>query len=449
MSDPARTVWVGAEGVYVSSKVNGINLYSVTCKGPVVNKSSLITLDELKEEHKRRHQPSTMAIKGSARFIMLGSTLVENTTIESKSNVTIDFKWNRVEKVLETPPLSSTATLNIKVASGDKKSPMFAMFRELQFVQFLADGLRTGDIEWMRSLESKSAVDLIKEYLEALQNPITLGQEQISEPTVADKEFTTPLFNTLLPRGDLDFVEELWVRMKKSVVCHQDIVDSLKLVIRALTCDEIKPWIHSDSSSFLSKLIRQSYDQKIERVSLEGLVPVQMFLEMGLDKMRKDYFNHLLGEELTTRNSLSYYENTEVDLQEQVVRLKKLHHLLEVVMTGKTFLNLPYEKCLLLTQMCLQHNKTSTYDEELEFKLQIQPSSITHFYQKEYPAVWGVEVSSGQGPHRVRTSLQVSDRPLIDHVTFEAGHPDKNVDADNSEPAWFSTLFSCSFVKLV
>nr|XP_061813271.1 protein zwilch homolog [Nerophis lumbriciformis] len=444
MSDPARTTWVGAEGVCVSSKVCGVKLYSVTCTGPVVNQSSFITLDELKQEHKRRHHPSTMAIKGSAQFIMLGSSVVENTTIESQSRLVVDFKWNHVEKVLETPPLSSTATLNIKVASGDKKSPMFKVFRELQFLQILADGLRNGEIKWMDPLECKSAVDLTKEYLEELQKPISSQQEQASKPTVADHEINPPLFNTLLERGDLDFVEQLWVRMRKSVVSYEDIVDCLKLVIEALTYDYIKPWIHSDNSSSLGKLIRQSYDQTIEHVSLTGLTPVQMLLEMGLDKMRKDYLNYLIGEELTTSNNLSYYQNTEVDLQEQVVRLRKLHHLLEVVMTCKTFLDLPYDRCLLLTQLCLQHNKTSTYDENHEFKLQIAPVLIAQFYQKEYPAVWRAEVSSGQEPHKVKTSLQVSDRPVIDHVMFEA---DKSVDDDSSEPVWFSTLVSCSLVK--
>lgn len=53
--------------------------------------------------------------------------------------------------------------------------------------------------------------------------------------------------------------------------------------------------IHRDSSSSLSKLILQSYHQQIEHVSLTGFTPVNMLLEMGLDKMRKDYINYLIG----------------------------------------------------------------------------------------------------------------------------------------------------------
>lgn len=39
----------------------------------------------------------------------------------------------------------------------------------------------------------------------------------------------------------------------------------------------------------------QSYHQQIDHVSLTGVTPVHMLLEMGLDKMRKDYINYLIG----------------------------------------------------------------------------------------------------------------------------------------------------------
>uniref|UniRef100_A0A7N6BXW0 Protein zwilch n=1 Tax=Anabas testudineus TaxID=64144 RepID=A0A7N6BXW0_ANATE len=429
MSDPAETTWFGAETVSVGSKVSGVKLYSVTCKGATLDKKSLITLDELKQEHKKRHHPSSMAIKGNARFNLFGSTIVENTMIESQSSVTVDFKWSHVESILETPPLSSTATLNIKIASGDMRSPVFEMYRELEFLQTLADGLRTGETEWMEPLETTSAVNLTKTYLEGTCS-------------TTKTETDTPIFNSLLGRGDLDFVEQLWVRMRKSVTSYQDIGDCLKLVIEALRYGDIKPWIHRDSSSSLSKLILQSYHQQIDHVSLTGVTPVHMLLEMGLDKMRKDYINYLIGNFLNVTLFI-----TEVDLQEQVIRLRKLHHLLEIIVTCTTFLGLPYDRLFLLTQSCLQHYKTYPYDEDHEFKLQIKPALISHFYQKEHPVVWGAEVSSGHGPREVRTTLQLSDRPLVDHVIFETDYPNETVNGDSEDPAFFSTMVCCSLIN--
>ncbi|KAF3854873.1 hypothetical protein F7725_022928 [Dissostichus mawsoni] len=485
MSDPARTAWVGAETVCTGNKVSAVKLYSITCKGitqiytslnnpllklyqiseylffinfgncfnptsfllgSTVDKKTLITLDVLKQEHKKRHPPSSTAIKGSARFSLFGSTVVENTTVESQSSVTVDFKWSHVESVLETPPLSSTATLS---CHWGHEEPMYEMYRELEFLQSLADGLRTGETEWMEPLESTSAVNLTKALLEELQGTAKTLQEDAAKTAENSKPTTdmeTPIFNSFLERGDLDFVEQLWVRMKKSVTSYQDIGDCLKLVTEALRYGDIKPWIHRDSSSSLSKLILQSYHQQIDHVSLTGVTPVHMLLEMGLDKMRKDYINYLIGEELTTLNHLCYFLSTEVDPQEQVIRLRKLHHLLEVIMTCGTFLGLPYDRLFLLTQSCLQHYKTYPYDEEHEFKLQIKPALISHFYEKENPVLWRAEVSSGHGPREVRTSVQLSDRPLVDHVIFEAD-PNETVNVDSEDPAFFTTMVCCSLVN--
>lgn len=35
--------------------------------------------------------------------------------------------------------------------------------------------------------------------------------------------------------------------------------------------------------------------------------------------------------------------------------------------------------------------------------------------------MWGVEVSSGHGSREVKTGLQLSDRPLVDHIIFDTG----------------------------
>ncbi|KAJ8281236.1 hypothetical protein GJAV_G00065140 [Gymnothorax javanicus] len=427
MADSEGTAWLAAETVCTGDKTAAIKFYSVNCKAPTVTKVPSVTLEELKQMHKKRHRPSLVLTRGAALYNLFGSTVVENTVIESQSSVTVDFRWSNVESLLQTPPLSSTATLNIRVASGDMRSPMYSLYKELEFVQILAEGLRTGETEWLEPVETRSAVDLTKELIQDLQNKMmvepnhsVMESETPKGATESSSLADTTMYNTVLTeRGDLDFTEQLWLRMRRSVTSHQDITDCLKMVIKSLKYGDIKPWVHRDSSSSLSKLILQSYHQQMEPVSLTGLTPVHMLLEVGLDKMKKDYINYLIGQELTTLNHLSYYLSTEVDLQEQVVRVKKLHHLLEIVVTCSTFLSLAYEQLFLLTQSCLQYYRTCPYDEDHEFQLQIRPAVISNFYQKEHPITWAVEILSGQGKREVKTSWQLSDKPPVDHMTFD------------------------------
>lgn len=53
--------------------------------------------------------------------------------------------------------------------------------------------------------------------------------------------------------------------------------------------------IHQESNSLLSKLIKQSYHGKMETVSLDGDSPIQMLLEIGVDKMKRDYISYFVG----------------------------------------------------------------------------------------------------------------------------------------------------------
>ncbi|XP_023666944.1 protein zwilch homolog [Paramormyrops kingsleyae] len=455
-SDSEGTCWVGAETICNGNKVTAVKMLNVSSKGPAIGKTSLITLEELKHTHTKMHRPTTMTTRGFATYNLFGSTVVENTVIESQSTVTVDFKWSNVQSILQTPPLSSTATLNIRIASGDMRSPIYEQYKEMEFVQILADGVSTGGTDWVEPLDTVPAMELVKALIDdlqiktkAVQNQ-SLDGNQIPKARTESSSVDSSVFSTVLTeRGDLDFVEQLWVKMRRSVTSYQDIVDCLKLVIKALKYDNIKPWIHRESSSSLSKLILKSYSKELQPVGLTGLAPVRMLLETGLDKMRRDYINYFVGQQLTTLKGLSYYLNTEVDLLEQVVRVKKLHHLLEMVVTCGTFLSLAYEHLFALSQSCLEHYETNPYDEDHRFQLQIRPAVISSFYQKEQPLMWGMEVSSGQGPKEVKTSWQLSDRCPVDHVnTDSTDFPfEVTVNGDCEESVHFETRSLCSLVS--
>ncbi|XP_072550898.1 protein zwilch homolog [Salminus brasiliensis] len=451
MSDPAGISWLGAETIYAGSKATAVKLYTVSCKGATADDTSFITMEQLKQEHQNRHNSSAVVTKGWAEYNLFCSVKEESLVIDSQSSVTAFFRWTNVEKILETPPLSSTVTLHIKVTVGDIRSPLYQTYRELEFLLTLAEGLRTGEIEWLEPLETRSTVDLTRVLIEELENIANAvpGQNLKGSENQKTKTDTVLGYGTMLmERGDLDFTEQLWEKMRKSVTSYQDITDSFKLVIKAVRFGQIKPWVHRDSSSSLSKLIVQSYQQQVDTVPLTGLTPAIMLLELGLDKMRKDYINYLVGKELTTLNHLSYYLSSDVDLQEQVIRLRKLHHLLEILGTCSSFLNLPHERLFFFTQSCLQYYKTAPYNEDHVFEMQFKPALISHFYQTEQPMSWGVEVSSGQGSREVKTSWHLSDKPLVDHIAFDSGLPlEVSVSAENEKAAYFRTMVCCSLAN--
>ncbi|RMB94221.1 hypothetical protein DUI87_29027 [Hirundo rustica rustica] len=457
-SDPQHTCWIGAEPLKAANKVTGLNIYMVSCDGPTADKTHFANLEELKMEHKIRHHSSVVTTKGFARYELIAAAAIEDTIAESGSSISVDITWNGVEKILETPPVISAATLNIALESGDPRSPVFHLYRELQFLLALAEGLKMGVTEWPEPSESESALKLVQEFLTDLKKKLDgdcmFGNKNETETNTffqkikCDTAAVDSCIKTIFgERGDLDFAEQLWCKMK-SVSSYQELIDCFTLVIKCLEHGEIQPWIHQGSSSFLSQLIQQSYHGKMEDVSLSDITPIQMLLEIGLEKMKKDYVSFFIGQELATVNCLDYFISTSVDLQEQVHRVQKLHHMLEIMVSCTGLLQFRHENLFPLTQICMKYYKENPLNEKHVFQLPIRPALVKKFYQNDNPEVWKVEISSGHGQKEVKTTWQVStDAPVEYGPSNNSGFlSDSTVNGSSEERLYFITITQCSQV---
>uniref|UniRef100_A0A4W3K2B4 Protein zwilch n=1 Tax=Callorhinchus milii TaxID=7868 RepID=A0A4W3K2B4_CALMI len=427
-SDPEGIVWLGAEPLKPRDVVTAMVFHIVTCNGPIVDQSSFTSLERVKNIHKDRHSCSSVTTKCYAQYDLFGSTIVENTVIESQSTIMVDFTWSNVESILEVPPLTSTATLNIRVESGDMRSPVFQIYKELEFLLVLAEGLKTGETEWPEVLEGKSAVDVVQQLIEGTEDKHFTCKKLKSDAAAVDSNIHSSF---VLERGDLDFAEQLWTRMRKSSTSSHNLIVSQ---------------IHRGSNNSLSKLIQQSYHSTMPTVSVSGLNAIRMLLEIGLDKLQRDYINYFIGQELTTLNYLDYFLVSTVRPEEQVQRLHKLHHVLELVVTCSAFLSLSHENLFALTQSCIRYYKDNPLDERHSFQLPIRPTAISAYYQNEHPFMWRVEVISGHGQKEVKTTWQLNTRPPVDHVMFDT--PDLSIDTtlngDHEEVVRYNTVISCS-----
>uniref|UniRef100_A0A8C0UCP0 Protein zwilch n=2 Tax=Cyanistes caeruleus TaxID=156563 RepID=A0A8C0UCP0_CYACU len=452
-SDPQHTCWIGAEPLKAGNKVTGLNIYTVSCDGPTADKTCFANLEQLKMEHKIRHHSSVVTTKGFAQYELIAAAAIEDTISEFGSNICVDITWNGVEEILETPPLISAATLNIVLESGDPRSPVFQLYRELQFLLVLAEGLKTGVTEWPEPSESDSALKLVQEFLTDLKKKLdgdyTLGTKNETEKIKCDTAAVDSCIKSIFgERGDLDFTEQLWCKMK-GVSSYQELIDCFTLVIKSLERGEIQPWIHQGSSSFLSQLIQQSYHGKMEDVSLSDITPIQMLLEIGLEKMKKDYVSFFIGQELATATYLDYFTSTSVDLQEQVHRVQKLHHMLEIMVSCTGLLQFRHENLFPLTQICMKYYKENPLDEKHVFQLPIRPALVKKFYQNDNPEVWKVEISSGHGQKEVKTTWQVSTNAPVEHGTSDNSgfFSDSAVNGSSEERLYFITMTQCSQVQ--
>lgn len=61
-----------------------------------------------------------MTTKGFAQYELVRGAAIEDTILESESHIYVDITWNTVNKILETPPLISAATLVSQAEKANK-----------------------------------------------------------------------------------------------------------------------------------------------------------------------------------------------------------------------------------------------------------------------------------------------------------------------------------------
>ncbi|XP_063170140.1 protein zwilch homolog [Candoia aspera] len=455
-TDPEQTIWLGAEPLRNGNNLTGIRLHTVTCNGPLSNNNYSIGLEELKESHRMRHHASDLIITGFARYEFLEATSPdslsqEDSLIPLERNIYADFAWDGVKMMLQRPPLSSAALLTLQMASGSPLSSVYEPNRELQFLLSLAERLKNALTEWPKALRKKSAVDLVQKLLKDLKDEVD-GLKSPNEDDTEDNTATVIDSMKMLfsQRRDFDFLELLWCNIWRNVASYEELVKCFSLVMRALQHGELQTWIHQESNSLLSKLIKQSYHGKMETVSLDGDSLVQMLLEIGVDKMKRDYISYFVGKEFAIRTHLDYFMSTSVDLQEQVHRIQKLHHMLEIVDNCVDLLKLEHKNLIILTQSCINYYKENPLNEKHAFQLPVRTSLVKQFYQNAHPQIWRVEISSGQGAKKVKTVWQYSTAPPAEHMHPTNGDSlDDTETCGNKEEKHFITLSESSQVDFI
>ncbi|KAL7980259.1 hypothetical protein Chor_001527 [Crotalus horridus] len=473
-TNPLEKLWDQNGGFFIVEKMR---LYEETSRleewqnGPLSNNNYSIGLEELKESHRMRHHASDLTVTGFARYGFLESTSLDSLTQEDsliplERNIYADFAWEGVKMKLQTPPLSSAALLTVQIASGSPLSSVYEPNRELQFLLSLAEILKNGLIKWPKAPGTKSAVELVQKLLKDLKDEVDGLKSQNDDDTEDNTAAVIGSMKTLFSqRGDLDFLELLWCNIWRNVATHEELVKCFSLVIRALQHGALQTWIHQESNSLLSKLIKQSYHGKMETVSLDGDSPMQMLLEIGLDKMKRDYISYFVGKSVFGSGlgmlsivpdacsvlslSKDYFMSTSVDLQEQVHRIQKLHHVLEIVDNCLDLIKLEHENLIFLTQSCINYYKENPLNEKQAFQLPVRTSLVKEFYQNVHPQIWRVEISSGQGPKRVKTMWQLSSTPPAEHMHPTNGDSLDDTEICGNKEKHFVILSGCSQVEFI
>lgn len=392
---------------------------------------------------------------------------VENAS--SSSEFQACFSWPTPRRLFESPPVTS-GTLNsnfklgysflrAKIYPGDPKMPCNDLYLEMKMLKGLASGLCGNAIIWegfnqsgdMLEIQLKKLIEIFKHHgPRAFQS--NSKSTKNNESTNSAKDFGV---SEMPSRNDIDFTDMLWSTIAGNVFSFSELCKSLLYVFETIQQEEIRPYIYTKNKTRVAEVIQaiirdgSGINKNVNLVTkclidaqlgkVESQLPLIMLVEMGFEKLQRDYFHSLLASSLAVREDLQPFmisgqiNDCNTNVEDSLQKLEKLHYVHELVSLCQTYL--PSNQTLLqsVVRQALQILTSQTIKAEFhQFEIDVRVDQIHSLLKKMPPSKWKCSfendyqknaISAMAGLLNVRTTCEFSlERPISLSTEFPSDY---------------------------
>ena len=441
-------------------------------KEPITKKEDFPQLSSFMQHHSSSLSTALVETHGYALHEIMGSSCFENQECE-RSTIAVELTWNGVTSLLQPHPHSCDGVLHIKSIPGSVHLATYSLYLELVKVEQFSLILKNREYTW----PAPSGVDAnpVSTQMDAFFAKLSASNlfspsvkeeaedENDGEPTFADAtmaHLTTQEFS----RNDLDFTERLWLLLK-DCVDENDLIDSLEMCTLALFKGKCQPVVHSSNITSLAMFIRDllQFETNEDKKKLQNRAKefldlnsaIECLIEIGTEKLARDYTQYFIHEELATMGQLSSYLTNDVPLPTRVSNIKKLHQTLELIVTTKSVTRLEHENLRWLAQSALSYYQSHPDSQQPVFSLSLPAfgstagGSVKSLCGASNPAVWCAAIKSKTKTTSHTTIVQLSMSQPANKSHCEKGSPsydDTQLNDDDFDPdkQKFEYFLSCA-----
>uniref|UniRef100_A0A7N9CFJ6 Protein zwilch n=1 Tax=Macaca fascicularis TaxID=9541 RepID=A0A7N9CFJ6_MACFA len=371
--------------------------------------------------------------------------------------------FNEEKKGVHKDPFLYEADVQVQLISKDQPNPLKNILNENDLV-FIVEKVplekeETSHIEELQSEETAISDFSTGENVGPLALPVGKARQLIGLYTMAHNPNMTHLKINL----PVTALPPLWVRCDSSdpegtcwlgaeLITTNDSITGIVLYVVSCKADKN----YSVNLENLKNLHKKRHH--LSTVTSRGFAQYELFKSSALDDtitasqtaITLDISWSPVDEilqipPLSSAATLEYFIAPSVDIQEQVYRVQKLHHILEILVSCMPFIKSQHELLFSLTQICIKYYKQNPLDEQHIFQLPVRPTAVKNLYQSEKPQKWRVEIYSGQ--KKIKTVWQLSDSSPVDHLNFhKPDFSELTLNGSLEERISFTNMVTCSQV---
>ncbi|XP_072173598.1 protein zwilch homolog [Diadema setosum] len=429
--DPERTALLGCEVVQGSSQDEWqLVVTTVTSEGPIQSKSDIPSLQEILLRGHGDASSKNMITQAFAQYEVICPVCADTSLSETHASsfAAVECTWSNVKKTIQSP-IDASCKVLIRAVPGDISTTPLAVHQELCMLVMFTRSLTTREVSWPTKERKVSIEDLINDLLADIREGPQYRRKLGDESEDGENKLC---WRSAFDRSDLDFTEKIWIILRDNATCYDDIKTAFALVISELNKGLIQPMIHGNNKTSLAEQIRLLYKDPSHVLDLHQF-PMVLLVEIGIDKLQRDYTHFFIAQKLTTLHSLEWYITpigllTPADL---VSRLECLHCVLQLTILASQSLGLPTNNILTLIRSALAHYKGHPPDDQHTFVLPVELTAVQNHYKDKLPSIWRMTAQSGARAERTSSVYQLSHKPLFDieSTSIQDVLVDENADA--------------------
>ncbi|KAK7080969.1 hypothetical protein SK128_028316 [Halocaridina rubra] len=376
----------------------------VTASGPYDN-FDVLTLDHLKAHH-----IVACATKRVESAVKATYTVLASEDENANSGLELTCSWKRILEILTPPTLDADTNACLKIVCSDKRSTAHQMYQELMVLCGFVNGLSTGEVSWFIREDSQSVSEDLEKVFTTIRDKAQRQKRDEEGTTNFDMMVQDKFYDQ---RHNMDFTDLLWNVLMRCE-SYSDLKQNLHLVFITIAYGQVRPQIHVRNKTQIGILARGLMRGQEELPDLSGVIPLQMLIEIGIEKIKRDYINIFQAGELVTGDQLLWFVNNEDESFENMISLlQKLHVGLQVCILLHTYLNLPPASLAHFTAQALTQLREENSGAPYIFNMKLDTHTVHTLLNGLRPSSWEVHLESSHVKYSKSLVCHISQNPLI------------------------------------
>ena len=380
--DKERTCYLGRR-----EEAGLVTVSRVTSRPPDSHRAVSGELGRVMSLHRRAGAgPRTVRQEVGAEYCLVGGAGTDTTSL------TLSSTWTKVSSLLEPPPLYADTKVQVRIVGGDEKLATSQLWSELQLLAGFVRGLSGEGVTWLGSEEDQDVETIVQDLLETVrQTGPRTGVTKMEAETVVEQE-AEPF--SLKERQEVDFTDLVWTSLYRVTSYHQ-LTEAFKLLFTRIMTEEIRPFVYARNKSNVVKIVNSLVRGGESLPDLSGYLPLELLIECGLEKLKRDYSHTLLNSKLASKENISQFLVSD-NHSGAVQSLYSLHIVVELAFLLQTFLSLSPDVLRSLVGSALSDPVSSQGGGSTrEFNFSVPTQALQQLGELR-PDIWTLRLSTGK-----------------------------------------------------